>query len=59
MNLKEKPIETLISWLPDMSIFSGIIMVSAGLYMIYTPLALIMPGLFFIYLGWPNGKKVT
>jgi hypothetical protein len=56
--MKKKSIETLISWLPDMSIFAGIIMVSAGLYMIYVPSALVMPGLFLIYLGWPKRKKV-
>jgi hypothetical protein len=42
----------------DMSILTGIILLAIGLYMIYIPLALIIPGLFLIYLGWPKGKKV-
>ena len=42
----------------DISILAGIILLAAGLYMVYIPLALIIPGLFLIYIGWPKGKKV-
>ncbi|MFA5306000.1 MAG: hypothetical protein WC365_00985 [Candidatus Babeliales bacterium] len=48
----------LTDWLPDMSILAGIILLAIGLYMVYIPLALMIPGLFLIYLGWPKGKKV-
>jgi len=52
--MKQKPIA---SWLPDISIILGVIMLAAGLYFIYKPLALITPGIFLIYAGWPAGKK--
>lgn len=45
-------------WLPDISIVLGVILLAAGLYLVYMPLALIIPGLFLIYVGWPKGKKV-
>jgi len=56
-NLK-KILKWLIEQMADMSILTGIILLAIGLYMIYIPLALIIPGLFLIYLGWPKGKKV-
>ncbi|MFA5385776.1 MAG: hypothetical protein WC364_14165 [Eubacteriales bacterium] len=43
----------------DISILAGIILLAIGLYMVYIPLALMIPGLFLIYLGWPKGKKVV
>jgi hypothetical protein len=48
----------LIEQTADISIFAGIILLAIGLYMVYAPLALIIPGLFLVYLGWPKGKKV-
>jgi len=52
MNLK------IIDWLPDVSIIAGVLMLAMGLYMIYIPAALIIPGILLIYAGYPKGKKV-
>lgn len=41
-------------WLPDVSIFAGISLLTAGVYFIYMPLAFIIPGIFLVYLGWPK-----
>jgi hypothetical protein len=56
-NLK-KISKWLMEQTADISILAGIILLAIGLYMVYIPLALIIPGLFLIYLGWPKGKKV-
>lgn len=48
----------ITEWLPDISIFTGIVLLAIGLYMIYIPLAFMSTGLFMVYLGWPKGKKV-
>jgi len=44
-------------WLPDISIFAGLILLSIGIYMIYTPAMFITLGIAFIYIGWPKGVR--
>jgi hypothetical protein len=56
-NLK-KISKWLVEQAADISILTGIILLAIGLHMVYAPLALIIPGLFMIYLGWPKGKRV-
>jgi hypothetical protein len=49
----------LNDWLPDISIFLGLVLLSIGIYMIYIPAMFITLGVSFIYIGWPKGKKVN
>jgi hypothetical protein len=35
----------------DLFVFGGIGLVTTGLWMVYPPIALIIPGLFFVWLG--------
>ena len=45
-------------WIPDISIFAGLILLSIGVYMIYIPAMFVILGISFIYFGWPKGKAV-
>jgi hypothetical protein len=48
----------LNDWLPDISIFAGLVLLSIGIYMIYIPAMFTILGIAFIYIGWPKGKRV-
>lgn len=41
----------------DVLVIAGMVMVGAGLWMIYSPAALIVVGAFMVYLGLPKGVK--